>query len=142
MKPIRVFPKTLFILTLFIFVSPAYKTVAQEAKQATLKPFTIAVERTDSGLKLSCTNGCAWKDLEFTAVAHRPYVIDQNGMTTLKNHSYKGTSDLPHFLFTVTKETDQVTLKGIKGTAWNSLQFSLPNNKVQAIDPYGMTNTY
>jgi hypothetical protein len=42
-------------------------------------------------------------------------------------------------LFTITKTNDGIVLKGIEGTAWTDLSFSLSENGRQAIDQFGMT---
>ena len=53
--------------------------------------------------------------------------------------SSKKDSNLADFLFTITKTYNGIKLKGIEGTAWLDLSFSLTKNKKQAFDLYGMT---
>jgi len=47
--------------------------------------------------------------------------------------------DLKPFKISIQKTEDGVELKGIEGTAWTDLSFSLKNNQTQAVDEYGMT---
>lgn len=46
--------------------------------------------------------------------------------------------DLKPFKISIQKTEDGVELKGIEGTAWTDLSFSLKNNQTQGVDEYGM----
>ena len=60
-------------------------------------------------------------------------------MTRLDNVSSSKDSNLADFLFTITRTNNRIELKGIEGTAWTDLRFSLSEDKKQAIDQNGMT---
>ncbi len=47
--------------------------------------------------------------------------------------------DLEAFKFSIQNTEDGVVLKGINGTGWKNLSFTLKNNQTQAVDEYGMT---
>jgi hypothetical protein len=66
--------------------------------------------------------------------------VDEYGMTELKNVSENKDEKLADFLFTITKTENGIELKGIEGTAWAELKFSLDENQKQAIDQFGMTS--
>ena len=112
---------------------------AQEKKPADLKDFKFVIEKTDSGIKMTCQNGCAWKELTFSLNDNKPQAIDEYGMTEVNKNSSDKDVNLADFLFTVTKTEDGIILKGIEGTAWTDLSFSLSKNQQQAIDQMGMT---
>jgi hypothetical protein len=61
-------------------------------------------------------------------------------MTELDKVSSEKDANLADFLFTVSKTENGLVLKGIEGTAWTDLRFSLPENGKQEIDQYGMVN--
>ena len=84
--------------------------------------------------------GSAWLDLSFSLNNDRPQAVDEYGMTELKNVSENKDEKLADFLFTITKTENGIELKGIEGTAWTELKFSLAENKKQAIDQFGMTS--
>jgi len=109
-------------------------------QKSDLTKFLIVIEKTENELKLTCQNGCAWKNLSFSSSASKePQAIDQNGMTTLSRTHPLNDSELSNFLFTIKAVDDGVRLKGIEGTAWIDLAFNRPEHKwFQAIDQNGM----
>jgi len=113
--------------------------IAQEKKSNDLKNFKVVVEKTDNGIKMQSVEGSAWIDLSFSINNDRPQAIDEYGMTELNKISSEKDSNLADFLFTITKTENGIVLKGIKGTAWTDLSFSLLENGKQAIDQFGMT---
>ena len=127
----------LFIL-LFVFTT-SLELGAQEKKSTDLKDFKLVVEKTESGVKMQGIKGTAWIDLSFTINNDRPQGIDEYGMTDLDNVSSNKGSNLADFLFTITRTDKGIELKGIEGTAWTDLSFSLAENGKQAIDQKGMT---
>jgi len=113
--------------------------IAQEKKSNNLKSFKVVVEKTDDGIKMQSIDGSAWVDLAFSIKNDRPQAIDEYGMTNLNKVSSEKDSNLAGFLFTITKTKNEIILKGIEGTAWTDLSFSLSVNGKQAIDELGMT---
>lgn len=128
---------TLLIALLFIIVNS--DLLAQEKKSTDLKDFKIVVEKTDNGIKLTSTEGSAWVDLAFSIDDDLPQAIDEHGMTKTDKVSSEKDANLADFLFTITKTENGIVLKGIEGTAWTDLSFSLTENRKQAIDQFGMT---
>ncbi len=131
--------KSLNLLIALLYIFTSFGSIAQNIKPTDeLKDFKIVVEKTDIGIKLKSIEGSAWKDLSFSIKTDRPQAIDEYGMTKLhKVSSYKD-SNLADFLFTITKTESGIVLKGIEGTAWINLSFSLTNNQKQAFDKFGM----
>ena len=128
---------TLLIALLFIIVNS--DLLAQEKKSTDLKDFKIVVEKTDNGIKLTSTEGSAWVDLAFSIDDDLPQAIDEHGMTKTDKVSSEKDANLADFLFTITKTENGIVLKGIEGTAWTDMSFSLAENRKQAIDQFGMT---
>lgn len=139
MKTILNFRKLFSIMVMaLLFLTATSELVAQE-KTAELKEFKIIVEKTDDGIKMKSEKGSAWIDLSFNLNNDRPQAVDEYGMTELNNVSENKDENLADFLFTITKTENGIELKGIEGTAWTELKFSLAENKKQAIDQFGMT---
>jgi|TARA_B110000908_G_scaffold171154_1_gene232929 hypothetical protein len=113
--------------------------IAQEKKADDLKSFKVVVEKTENGIKMQSIEGSAWVDLSFSINNDKPQAIDEYGMTELNKISSDKDSNLTNFLFTITKTENGIVLKGIEGTAWTDLSFSLLENRKQAIDQFGMT---
>jgi len=126
------------LIALFILTASS-ELVAQEKKSDDLKNFKVVVEKTDNGIKMQSVEGSAWIDLSFSINNVRPQAIDEYGMTELNKISSDKDSNLADFLFTITKTENGIILKGIEGTAWTDLSFSLLENGKQAIDQFGMT---
>ena len=49
--------------------------------EAELADFTITVERSEDGVRLTCSEGCAWTELTWTAPPDRPQAVNEFGMT-------------------------------------------------------------
>lgn len=130
-------PFSAMIMALLFLVATS-ELIAQE-KSADLKDFKVVVEKTDNGIKLKSLEGSAWTDLSFSLNSNEPQAIDEYGMTELNRVSSNKNSSLSDFLFTITKTDKGIQLKGIEGTAWTELSFSLPENRKQAVDQNGMT---
>ena len=126
------------LIAVFILTASS-ELIAQEKKSDNLKSFKVVVEKTDNGIKMQSVEGSAWVDLSFSISNDRPQAIDEYGMTELNKISSDKDSNLADFLFTITKTENGIVLKGIEGTAWTDLSFSLLKNGKQAIDQFGMT---
>ena len=126
------------LIALFVLTASS-ELVAQEKKSDDLKNFKVVVEKTDNGIKMQSVEGSAWIDLSFSINNDKPQAIDEYGMTELNKISSEKDSNLADFLFTITKTENGIVLKGIEGTAWTDLSFSLLENGKQAIDQFGMT---
>tara|TARA_R110002074_G_scaffold212666_4_gene382201 strand:+ start:166 stop:594 length:429 start_codon:yes stop_codon:yes gene_type:complete len=132
-KPISI------IVMALLFLTGTAELIAQN-KTAELKDFKLIIEKTDNGIKMRSEKGSAWIDLSFSLNNYRPQAVDEYGMTDLKKVSENKDENLADFLFTITKTENGIELKGIEGTAWTELKFSLADNKQQAIDQFGMTS--
>ncbi len=123
----------------FIFTLSTTST-AQENKTGNSKNFKIIIEKTKNGVKLKCLKGCAWTDLSFSLRNGYQQPVDENGMAEtdiLSSNKYQD-PNFAHFLFTIGKTKDGIQIKGLKGTDWSGLSFSLRDNEKQAIDKHGM----
>ena len=129
--------KSLYIVLFVLVVS--IDICAQDNSSTTLKDFKILVEKTDDGIKMKSLQGSAWINLAFSINDYQPQAVDEYGMASLNNLSSKKDPKLADFLFTITKTDEGIALKGLEGTAWNELSFTLANNSVQAINQNGMT---
>ena len=134
------FKKLTANLLIAVFIlSASSKLIAQEKKSSDLKNFKVIVQNTDNGIKMQSVEGSAWINLSFSIKNDRPQAIDEYGMTKLEKISSKKDTNLADFLFTITKTEKGIVLKGIEGTAWTDLSFSLTEKGKQAIDQFGMT---
>ena len=133
--------KTLFtrLLVVVFALAVSSELIAQE-KTEDLKVFKIVIEKTNDGVKMKSLKGSAWVETSFKIKNYVPQAIDEYGMTELKKVSSKKDSNLADFLFTITRTEDGIVLKGIEGTAWSDLSFSLAENGKQTIDQLGMIN--
>ncbi len=141
MKPKLNFKKPfLTLLTGVLFLTVTSEIVAQEKNATDLKDFKIIVEKTDNGIKMKGIEGSAWIDLSFSINNYRPQTIDEYGMTKLEKIYKNKDENLADFLFTIIKTESGIELKGIEGTAWTVIKFSLAENKKQAKNQLGTTS--
>ena len=140
MKTKMNFKRPISVILMALFCLTAKSELIAQEKKAELKDFKVIVEKTDNGIKMKSEKGSAWIDLSFSFNNDQPQAVDEFGMTELKNVSENKDEKLADFLFTITKTENGIELKGIEGTAWTELKFSLAENKKQAIDQFGMTS--
>ncbi len=141
MKTKLSFNKTILkLLTAIVFLTINFGLIAQEKKSNDLSDFKIVIKKTENGVAMKCLKGCAWTHLSFNLYENYAQPVDQNGMAELNKVSSKRDSNLAHFLFTIAKTDNGIKLKGIKGTAWTRLSFSLNKYQEQAIDQNGMAD--
>ncbi len=112
--------------------------LAQQVASGDLKDFNITIENTDKGLQFYSDRGSAWVNLSFNIRKGKTQAIDEFGMTRLKNVSTKGHEKLANYLLTVKKSKNSIMVTGIEGTAWKELSFTLPKNRKQTINQFGM----
>lgn len=131
--------KIVQLLLVVAFFGSTTAMTAQEQATITLRPFKIVISQTADGLQLYSSKGSAWVEVAFSLESDTPQAIDEYGMTTLATVATRKDHNLADFLFTITKTENGIVLKGIEGTAWTALEFTLSNNQSQAIDQLGMT---
>ncbi len=111
---------------------------AQDANKE-LKDFKITIKKSNDEIIMKCEEGCAWLDLSYNK-KKKAQAISETGMTKVKKKESAKGEISAKFLFTITETDDGIELKGLKGTAWTDLSFSLGNNQKQMIDQFGMAN--
>jgi hypothetical protein len=116
------------------------ESFAQEEQTIDLKDFKIIIEKTDNGIRMQSLKGSAWLDLTFSINDYQPQAINEFGMTELDKKNSAKDPKLADFLFTITITEKGIILRGLEGTAWTDLSFSLAKNEKQAIDQFGLTN--
>lgn len=130
-------------LLLFILIVPttASTLMAQEDVSVKLADFSIRVETSGDEIKLTCSEGCAWKKLAFTSTM-KGYLqaVDQYGMTTWPRDQLKKESLFSDFLFTIKRTEEGLSLEGKEGTMWSSLTLVCNYECFRTFDEYGITD--
>jgi hypothetical protein len=125
---------SLITLSLLFFLLSSTIVKAQEEKRSAIADFHITIQSTPNGIALTSSKGSAWVSLEFKLPYDKPQAINEYGMADpvkgLENGSY---------LFTITRTHSGIRLKGLQGTAWIDLGFTIPPYKAQSIDQLGMS---
>lgn len=132
-------PLSFALVTMFYLTSNS-GIIAQKQHISGLRNFKITIEKTDKGIKLHSSQGSSWVDLSFTLTNDRPQAIDEYGMTTPGQVNSDKDPKLADYLFTLTRTKDGMSLKGIEGTAWKELNFTLRDNRTVSIDQAGMAD--
>ena len=125
-----------------LILGTSSSVVAQEDVHVKVAKFSILVETTPDEIKLTCNDGCTWKQLSFSSsINGDPQAVDQFGWTTIPRNALKEDPRLSNFLFTVKRTKEGVTLEGKEGTFWPSLTFDYVGGKcVRPIDGWGVTD--
>ncbi len=133
---------TITLFALLIFGTSA-KGVAQEDVHVKVAKFSILLEATGDEMKLTCSEGCAWKQLSFSTSGRKDgQAVDQFGMTTIPRNALKEDPLVSNFLFTIKRTKEGVTLEGKEGTIWPSLTFDYTGGKcIRPIDGWGVTES-
>lgn len=128
--------KTLIFCLVFMAINLSSKAQG-ETKE--FKDFKISIEKNHGEIVMKCDVGCAWIDLAYEN--NKDFqAINELGMTKLSQNQTDKEIELANFLFTVTKDDQGISLKGIEGTAWTDLSFSLRQGQKQLINQFGMTD--
>ena len=124
-------------------VTVSLSAAAQEDVYIKVSKFSILVEVSFDEIKLTCHDGCVWKQLNYiSSFTDDPKAIDQNGMTTLSENLDKKDSSLSKFLFTIKRTQEGVSLEGKAGTVWTSLTFDCAGGKcIRSINGWGMVDS-
>ena len=120
---------TIFLLILLI--ASNYNAYSQKKPTDKLSDFVIVISQNDKAIVLESSKGCAWKELIFET--QKEQGIDNFGMS----NDYNAKKDLK-FYFTIVRTKTEFLLKGIKGTAWKELRFSIKNNKKYEVTKFGV----
>ena len=120
---------TIFLLILLI--ASNYNAYSQKKPTDKLSDFVIVISQNDKAIVLESSKGCAWKELIFET--QKEQGIDNFGMS----NDYNAKKDLK-FYFTIVRTKTEFLLKGIKGTAWKELRFSIKNNKKFEVTKFGV----
>lgn len=106
--------------------------------QADMPGFSIRIYKTLDGLRLTCEEGCAWTELNWTSRGSSAKTVNQNGMVGRKKKAAQGTGS-DAFRFRIKKTRTGISLTGEQGTAWTELNFTCPEKTCdQQIDQNGM----
>ena len=84
--------------------------------------FLILIENTKSGIKMTCSQGCAFQELTFSLKNGQIQEINQFGMSG-GNDDDDNNNEPATFQFSIQKTKDGFALDGIKGTSWLELSF-------------------
>tara|TARA_R110001632_G_scaffold107700_6_gene217419 strand:+ start:3171 stop:3596 length:426 start_codon:yes stop_codon:yes gene_type:complete len=111
----------------------------QKKRSTESSTFVISIKTNGNEIIMKSEKGCAWKELTYTLIqGDKIKVVDEYGVSALNNVSENKDASLTDFLFKIEKTKQGLKLKGIEGTAWVELSFSLAENRFQRIDNLGM----
>lgn len=132
--------RTLRFGLFILLVTSGYQAAFSQATPE-LTSFKILFETTNEGLRLTCQEGCSWKELKVSLRPNQAQAINQYGLTSvMEAPEAKNEIELDPFLITVKKSLEGLTFEGKKGTAWKNLDFGCPAAKCyQYVDEFGMT---
>ena len=127
----------------FLMFGPSLRVVAQEDIYIKVSKFSILVEFYCDRILLTCSDGCAWRQLNLSSsITDDPQAIDKYGMATLSGNMVKKDSIRSNFLFTIKSTKEGVHLEGKEGTAWTTLDFDCSADKCfRLIDGWGMVDS-
>jgi hypothetical protein len=129
-----------FFLIALAFLFSDRSLLAQATPVTELKNFVIVIEKSANRIKMQNKAGCAWDKLAFSVRNDVPQAVDQFGRYNENNGHPVSDPALADFLFTITKTKKSIELKGIRGTAWKELTFTLSENQKLTINQNGMAD--
>ncbi len=101
--------------------------------------FKIIFKEDGNRITMQSLQGTAWKELSFTLGRNKEQAINAYGMVNLSAAEESVAPKFADFLFTVTRTRSGYELKGLKGTAWTNLRFTVPKKGKQAVNQFGTT---
>jgi hypothetical protein len=143
MKYVKKYKMLLSIALYALFLlGPLARIDAQEDVYLKIADFSILIETSGDEIRLTCNDGCAWKQLSFISlIKNEPQAVDQYGIALLTKDLITKDSLHSNFLFTIKRTQDGVSLEGKAGTLWPSLTLDCAGGKCfRTIDEYGVTD--
>ena len=101
-----------------------------------LKNFEFRISRINHGLRLESMIGSNWKELELNLPNNQPQLINKSGL--VKSNNIGGIKNSQDFLISIQKTEKEIFLKGLSGTGWVELSFTLSENGRQKVNQNGM----
>lgn len=137
-KPIYTILGILIIGAITLYVGSLFMSPIQQTTESS--SFVISIKTNGNKIILESEKGTAWKDLTYTLIDEKDkiQVVDEYGVGSLEKVSKNKDNSLANFLFKIEKTAQGLRLKGIEGTAWKNLSFTLADNRFQKIDNLGM----
>ncbi|HRK54272.1 MAG TPA: hypothetical protein PK185_10175 [Cyclobacteriaceae bacterium] len=136
MKALR--PLNFAVFIIGVFSLTAFMDIERTKIEGSPK-FLIFIQTIDNGLKLTCEEGCAWKDLTFSLIQNKFQAVDQYGMTSINRAKPSKDKKLSNFLFSIQRTDNGIKLEGKEGTSWTMLNFTCKGDLCnQYIDQDGM----
>lgn len=126
-----------FFSVCFLFLFGANNSVYAQSAEA---EFLIVIKSTDKGVDLNCIRGCDFKELSLSLNGDKSQAINNAGMTHVESDfSSKSPDDHPsdYFLFTLEKNDKIISLKGIHGTYWKTLEIEYNPNLTHIFNQNG-----
>lgn len=113
---------------------------AQKYNPSEYKEFQITIEKIKDGVKLYSSKGSAWQELTFTHNGRSEQAVDEYGMADLQDLKSEKDPNLTDYLFIVKKTKEGFHIKGLSGTAWKELNFSINQNQKKSFNQLGMVD--
>ena len=129
------------IVGAFFTVLLTFNISAQENKKE-ISSYEIFIEKTDIGVALKCTKGCAWTDLSFSLNRVNAQAVDEFGLRNNSVSNNKTDAKLANFLFTIKQVDKGFLLTNIEGSSWKKLNVKLEYYNSQAINAKGLIIAY
>ena len=108
-------------------------TAQENSKRLEYKHFKIFVQVIGDSVKLSCMDGCAWKELSFYSKYNlQAQAINQYGLTRTNNLNLLNKDEmLADFMISIQRNSTELVIKGIEGMQWESLIIPCTENGCQ-----------
>ena len=98
--------------------------------------FKLQVSTSGDTIKVKCTEGCGFTDIFYVAKENTAVAVDYNGKTEVKT-SVKAAAG-KDFLFTIQQTSNGMTLNGIRGVAWETLNVNCRRECRKWVDETGI----
>ncbi|WP_299884741.1 hypothetical protein [uncultured Lacinutrix sp.] len=110
-----------FLSVLCLAIALLTTTLTSAQSKSKEKDFVISIKKDAQNMTLRCIRGCAWTNLEFDLNSVK--TVDQYGTVSADSKSQNQDPKLASFQFSIDFVNGKFVLKGLKGTAWNTLNF-------------------
>lgn len=126
-----------FMLLVVLLVFTGCSGINSKADAKNLDGFKILIEKTDEGIALKGMEGTAWTNLEFSSNPDKAQLVNERGMASVKDAA-NSSDNLADFLIETSRTPEGVSLKGLEGTAWTNLSFTIAEGGRQMVSETGM----
>ncbi len=119
---------------LLTFLSLLFLSACGTRRNGASTPFQLVTSIDNNRVTMTCTEGCAFEELTFTAAQDFPRIVTFYGLAGKEPNDQETA-----FAFVLRRTATGVRLKSVRGTTWSELEYGCGYNDCSfVVDQFGI----